>query len=296
MNQLTQHYGDCRGPLGLPCFDQQATALDQLLRSVPRDELHAPGYLVTTKGISDLVNGERADVSWISTEDLDRQREIVRAAGMNDDYFALNPVVTLNHNYDLPPVGKSVWRRRAVEGGRVGIKAKTHYPPRPESWPRGELWYPDHAFTLIQADLLRGKSIGFLPTRVRFPTDEERERNPAMKNVWRIVEEWVLLEYACVFLPAQQYAVVQAVSKGMSLPPAFRERIGVPLPFTPLSEVEKHLQRRIDTFDFDKAREGIEFGRLCARQAVPHIRQVVEAYTRGERPPSSRRPPPQPAP
>jgi hypothetical protein len=35
--------------------------------------------LVTAKATSELLDGERADVSWISTEELDREKEIVVA-------------------------------------------------------------------------------------------------------------------------------------------------------------------------------------------------------------------------
>ena len=60
-------------------------------------------------------------------------RDIVLAAGMNDEHFKLNPVVTLQHAYWLPPVGRSLWRRRVRDGQRIGIKAKTVYPPRPDT-------------------------------------------------------------------------------------------------------------------------------------------------------------------
>jgi len=30
---------------------------------------------------------------------------------MDDSQFALNPIVTLNHDYSMPPVGRSLWRK-----------------------------------------------------------------------------------------------------------------------------------------------------------------------------------------
>ena len=76
----------------------------------------------------------------------------------------------------------------------------------------------DVAFTLVQAGLLRGKSIGFLPLQARRPTEAEIANQPALGQVRFIIEKWLLLEYACVFLPAQQNAVVEAVSKGVKIP------------------------------------------------------------------------------
>ena len=255
---LRHHYGDCEGPLGTPCTDRQARALDALLAALP--QRYEPAHLIVEKATTELLPGERADVSWISTEDPDRMRDIILARGMNDEHFKLNPVVTLQHAYWLPPVGRSLWRRRVRDGERAGIKAKTIYPPRPASWPAEESWPPDFAFPLVQAGLLCGKSIGFLPTKVRTPTDEEITRRPELQQVMRIVEEWLLLEYSCVYLPAQQNAVVEAVSKG--LPDDVRRALNLPelpsLAFTTLAEIENHIRRRVEGIDFDTlAREAV---------------------------------------
>jgi hypothetical protein len=188
----------------------------------------------------------------------DRQGEIVLAAGMDDSHFKLNPIVTMQHAYWMPPVGRSLWRRRVRDGELAGIKAKTQYPARPDAWPPNSPWPPDVAFTLVQSGLLRGKSVGFLPTKARRPTDEEIERDPAMGKVRFVIEKWILLEYACVYLPAQQNAVVEAVSKGLRLPEEFRTAMGIELPapaaaavvpFTPLEEYEKALRRAVQALD-----------------------------------------------
>src|SRR5262245_4456799 len=96
-----------------------------------------------------------------------------------------------------PPAGRSVWRRKVKDGDVRGIKAKTLYPTRPDAFPDDSTWLPDEVFPLIQAGLLNGKSIGFIPTQARYPTDREAER-----GVRRVVEQWVLLEYACSSSPA----------------------------------------------------------------------------------------------
>src|SRR5262249_39100409 len=125
------------------------------------------------------------------------------------------------------------------------------YHQRPDAWPADCDWPPDVAFTLVQTGLLCGKSVGFLPTKARRPTEEEIAQDPALAKVRFIIEKWILLEYACVYLPAQQNAVVEAVSKGLNLPADFRAAMGVELPaapvvpFTPLTEVEKALERAV---------------------------------------------------
>lgn len=243
-------YGRAHGPLGFPMTDRQAFALDALLKTLPRESAYRYRKAVVGKGPTELMAGERSDVSWISEESPDRDRDVVLARGMNDAQFQLNPIVTLNHSYDTPPVGRSLWRKRVRDGALHGIKAKTHYPPRPSDWETDQDWPPDVAFGLVQADLLRGKSIGFLPTKVHAPTDAERDQ-PGWRQVELVIDEWILLEYACVYLPAQQNAVVNAVSKEPSrLPPAYRKALGAPadepvIPFLSLETIAHHIRRRM---------------------------------------------------
>src|SRR5207249_1170129 len=123
------------GPLGFPLLDPQARVLDTLLNSLPRTREYAYRKAVIAQAPTELLSGERADVSWITTESPDRSQEVVLAKGMNDSQFQKNPVVTLNHCYWNPPVGKSLWRKVAKDGELRGVKAKTQYPAKPANWP-----------------------------------------------------------------------------------------------------------------------------------------------------------------
>lgn len=261
MTFLKQHYGPAEGPLGFPMPDRAAQALDAILRSLPQSSDFAYRKLVSTEAPTELAVGERCDVSWISSEEPDRAREVVVARGMNDAQFKLNPIVTLNHAYTLPPVGRSLWRKVVKDGPRRGVKAKTQYPPRPAEWPKAD-WPPDVAFSLVQADLLRGKSIGFLPTKVHTPTRDEKQQE-GWSDVELVIDEWVLLEYACVYLPCQQNAVVEAVSKVLPVPDEFLRGLGidplttdsvdpiVAIPFATLEDIEHGLHRAVGQLDLD---------------------------------------------
>jgi hypothetical protein len=242
------------GPLGFPMPDRAARQLDALLRRLPSTPEHAYRHAVTTRGPGELNLDQRWDVSWISTESVDRLGEVVLARGMDDSQFRLNPMVTLGHDYDLPPVGTSGWRRRAREGTppevRVGVKALTHYPPRPDSWPADQPWLPDQVFALVQAGLLRGKSVGFLPLRVHAPDDREVRARGWGEGVRLVIDDWLLLEYACVSLPANQHALVEAVAKGtVCLPAPIRQALGLDstpvVGFTALDEVERSVRRHL---------------------------------------------------
>jgi hypothetical protein len=268
---LTTHYGPTEGPLGFPMPDRAAQTLDALLKSLPRTPEHEYRHLVTTKAPTEINPGERSDVSWISSESPDRTREVVAAKGMNDAQFSANPIVTLGHAYYLPPVGKSLWRKRVRDGQRVGIKAKTVYPARPEAWPAQDAWPPDQVFALIQAGLLQGKSIGFLPTKVHVPDGNEVQKNGWSDNVDLVIDEWLLLEYACVFLPANQDALVESVAKGsLALTEDVLQALGLSkhvfgdgdggaheciIPFTSVDEIHKAVLDQIAAIDFEALAE-----------------------------------------
>jgi hypothetical protein len=129
---------------------------------------------------------------------------------------------------------------------------------------------------LVQAGLLNGKSIGFLPLKVHTPDEKEYQKNGwAHDAVNRVIDEWLLIEYACCFLPVNQDALVEAVSKGavelsddlaraMGLDAAlFKAPRPIPSPsrlaFITLAEAEAALQRQVKAIDFDAlTRKAIE--------------------------------------
>jgi hypothetical protein len=246
-NFLKSHF-DTEGPFGLPMKDAQAKALEARLSALPDDDAFTLRRLSQARGVSELQPGERADVSWITEEAPDRLGDIVLASGMDDSHFQLNPIVTLNHAYDQPPVGRSLWRRKARDGAKRGVKAKTHYPARPMGWTLND-WPPDLAFELVKAGLLQGKSIGFIPLKLRAPTTEEIQQSPALAQVRYIIEEWLLAEYACCYLPMQPNAVVETVSK--SMPAKWVELLGLPttpsVAFASLGTIEQAVRRVVSS-------------------------------------------------
>src|SRR5262249_3428861 len=86
------------------------------------------------------------------------------------------------------------------------------------------------------------------------PKDREREQH-GWSDVALVIDEWILLEYACTFLPAQQNAVVEAVSKSLlTIPDEFLAVFGLesrPMAFTPFDEVKRAIQRAIASWDVE---------------------------------------------
>jgi hypothetical protein len=273
-------YGDTEGPLGFPMKDADARALDALLQSLPDQEYHR---VVVQKATTEISPGERADVSWIQTETIDRQQEIVLMSGFRDDQFKANPIVTLNHDYTRQPVGRSLWRRKVRDGQTRGIKATTVYPQKPDDW-KDPIWAPDSAFALVKAGLLTGKSIGFLATKSHSPTPEEIKKNADLADAWRIIDEWVLVEYCCTWMPVNPDCVVEAVSKSLvtegdlaalgielPVPPAKAPATLAPtvVPFTPLDEISKAVTRCIQAWNLEEiAKKAVQDGLDRARGRV----------------------------
>ncbi|MCI0642790.1 MAG: hypothetical protein L0Y72_19935 [Gemmataceae bacterium] len=258
------------GPFGLPLLDAQAKALATRLEQIPKDDAFLPRRLATPRGLSVLLADERSDISWITVETPDHLGDLVLADGMDDSIYRLNPIVTLNHSYTTPPVGRSVWRRvmrlrdpnsspdvplphgRGSDGSAAGVKAKTVYPPRPEDW-SGD-WPADAAFQLVEAGLLRGKSIGFLPLHLHSPSDQERKKNPRLENVRFVITRWLLLEYACCYLPMQPLALVEEVKKALHAKQARTLALREPehIPFLRVEDYERGLVRSIGSQGFQK--------------------------------------------
>ena len=197
------------GPLGFPMEDTAAKAVEEILKSLPKTEEFQYRKSLT-QGELETNDLARTDVSWITTEALDAQGHIVIASGMNDTAYRLNPIVTLNHAYDKPPVGRSLWRKPYMANGKTGIRARTKYPPRPANY-SGE-WEPEAAFALVQAGLLNGKSIGLLPTEVHYADRLESARRNCPEGTL-VIDKWTLLEYACCYLPIQSEALVEEIQK-----------------------------------------------------------------------------------
>jgi hypothetical protein len=124
MPEFLPQYGNVEGPFGFPVPDRTARALEQVIKALPKGDEFAYRKAVVERGPSEVMPGERSDVSWISVETPDRQKEVVIAKGMNDSQFQGNPLVTLQHNYQLPPVGRTLWRKVARDGDLRGVKAK----------------------------------------------------------------------------------------------------------------------------------------------------------------------------
>lgn len=199
------------GPLGFPMPDNLAKSLEQLIKTLPKECTYRKAASVPTS--TEFVEGEKADISLVSVETMDRENEVVIAKGIDRKFFDSNPIVTFAHKYDELPVGRAAWLK-VVPGG---LKAKTIYSDATET--------ARACWQMTKEGILRGKSIGFLPTKIRSPAKSE----PQWKDASAVIESSILLEYAIAPIPMHPDALVEAVAKGLA-DEALLKRLGLKLP------------------------------------------------------------------
>lgn len=189
----------------LPVPDRYADVLKGLgIEGEP--ELVRKGLVATDLRVDEE---ERAVVVKITTDDIDRDGEIIRPRGVDLKQYRKNPIVLWAHDYDEPPLGKALWIKSAPDG--KAVIAKAQFAKRPENH-EGE-WRPDTILDLYRQDVLRAVSIGFIPMKWHRPTPPEIKDDPRLAEVVLIYDKVLLLEFSAVPIPSNPEAL--AIAKGL---------------------------------------------------------------------------------
>lgn len=125
----------------------------------------------------------------ISTDGIDRDRDIISVAGWNLDHYKKNPVVLYAHDYRSLPVGKSL----SISVGKSGLDAEMEFIDA-EVYP-----FAETVRRMVQAGVLRAASVGFKPTKWMY--NEERRGVD--------IDSAELLEWSIVPVPANAECLVQ---------------------------------------------------------------------------------------
>ena len=141
----------------------------------------------------------------LTDESVDRDGDIIRAAGVDWSRFASNPVVLCSHEHKSLPVGRIVNLRQVpspisghpaivgdLELAKPGVSAKA-----------------DEARGLIEGGILKACSVGFIPRKIRTPGASERRRL-GMPSHGRIYEESELIELSLCSVPSNANALLLA--------------------------------------------------------------------------------------
>jgi len=137
---------------------------------------------------------EQADVSVLaSTEDTDRDLEVIKQDGIDLTHFKNNPVILFAHKYSEPPIGKAVGVKITDAGLQIDIKfaSKKANPMGPQ------------VKQLMKEGILKAVSIGFIP--------KERDENDP-----RLITKSEMLELSVVPVPANPHALALAMKKGFA--------------------------------------------------------------------------------
>lgn len=146
---------------------------------------------------------ERTITAVISTSSVDRQGEVVVAKGVDLEKFMKNPVVLWAHNYSSTPIGKTIF----IDKKRKALIAKFKVADTEKA---------EEIYQLYKDGFLSAFSIGFSIKKSHKPTPEEIKKRPEWADAWRIIDEWELLEFSAVPVPANPEALTVAV-KGNEL-------------------------------------------------------------------------------
>lgn len=146
----------------------------------------------------------------ITTEEKDRDRDIVRATGGKIENYLRNPVVLLFHDYADFPVARTL--SLEIMPGR-GIKATFQFPP----W--GTYERADIARKLYVAKFLNAASIGFIPEE-SIPLEKDRPWGPQDFVLWE------LLEWSLCGVPSNQSALaVRSVGNAAGMKEYLQRRL-----------------------------------------------------------------------
>lgn len=158
--------------------------------------------ILDTGSIEDIKPKSREVVACISTDDLDRDHEVVVSKGLTNKVEAGKSVVMVNHKWDQLPIGKSQWVKCFPHKVLASYKVSENTQSARD------------VFGLLQDGTLTGHSVGFESEKSVKPTAQDIEERPDWKAAKLIHKNWNLLEYSAVGIPANPNCLTLAVGKG----------------------------------------------------------------------------------
>ena len=150
-------------------------------------------YAVETKAVDEEAGIYEA---WVSTEDVDRDGDILLADGAEVENYSKNPIVLFGHNYRDPDAIVA----KTLEINKLpgqGIKLMFQFLKR------GVSQSADLVHDLWKERYLNAMSVGFIPKKWERRTDENDEE----LRRGLLFTAWELLEGSIVSVPANQDAL-----------------------------------------------------------------------------------------
>lgn len=151
------------------------------------------------------INKEERTIDFIiSTESVDRYKDIVEVKGWDLKNYKRNPVVLFGHCSSIPPIGKAlkVWKEDGA------LKATAEFMPQDISQ------FAHSIFRMYEEGFLRAVSVGFRALKWEWIKDEDGNDTYGMRFL-----KSELLEFSAVPVPANPEALIAARSKGIDTLP-----------------------------------------------------------------------------
>ena len=163
----------------------------------------------------DVDTDERTVTAVISTDIVDREKEVLVPKGAIFENYLKNRVVLWAHDYKQPPIGKALW----VKQQRNKISAMIKFAPTEKA---------EEIYQLFKGGFLNAFSVGFQPLEYHQPTPDEIKKTPEWANASRIYDKWEMWEFSAVPVPANPEALAVAVkSKDVALSQEVADELGL---------------------------------------------------------------------
>lgn len=138
---------------------------------------------------------ERSQVFVMTDESVDSYGDVVKASGADLYRFEKNPIALLNHKSDMIlGTWSEVQKKPQRIEGKVTLAKEGTAP------------HVDMAYNLMGQGILRGASIGFMPTKLEMRLDDDGD------PMWcYLIHEWELYECSVVSIPANPSALARSI-------------------------------------------------------------------------------------
>lgn len=146
-------------------------------------------FIVKEKSFNDK---DKTITHYISTVTPDRFGDIVNPFGMDADNYRKNPIVLFGHSHRAR--GNVIGKNLALFPDDFGVKAITKFADTPAG---------NDLYILNREGYLNAWSIGYIPKKVK--TQNSASNNQT--GTYNIIDEWELLEYSSVVIPANPDAL-----------------------------------------------------------------------------------------
>lgn len=148
-----------------------------------------------------------------STADVDRYGDIIEVEGWDLKHYRENPQFLWAHNYSVPPVGTARKVVQTEKGLLFRVYFYTDEEINAKGWP-ANVPTPETVYRLYQIGSLKATSVGFqgLETEPILGDPDDQGYRPRTGTRYKRQD---LYELSAVPVPANPYALMQAVQKGV---------------------------------------------------------------------------------